>query len=339
MRIDLIPREGKFYKANLHCHSTISDGKLTPEEIKALYSKLGYSIVAYTDHNVMIPQDELTDDEFLALHGVELDISEAGKTWEKTRCAHFTMIALDQRNLVQPCWHRSKYVWGNALKYKDRVLYNHSEQDFERHYSAECINGIIKRFSDSGFFVTYNHPTWSLQRYNEYIEYTGIHAFEIMNGDTSKGGFDDYNPRVYDDFLSAGKMIYCIGADDNHNPYPSDSVRSDSGVAFTMIKAEALNYNAVATALKNGHFYASEGPEIHELWIEDNLINIRTSPAEKIFISFDTRSNWSFFRETELSGASFVIPKEASWFRITVVDEKGRHACTNAYPLHGAESK
>ena len=50
-----------------------------------------------------------------------------------------------------------------------------------------------------------------------------MHAFEIMNGDTSKGGFDDYNPRVYDDFLSVRKMIYCIGADDNHNPFFTDA--------------------------------------------------------------------------------------------------------------------
>ena len=30
----LLPEEGSFYKANLHCHSTYSDGQLTPEELK-----------------------------------------------------------------------------------------------------------------------------------------------------------------------------------------------------------------------------------------------------------------------------------------------------------------
>ena len=37
MKKYLIPEEGKFYKANLHCHTTISDGKMTPEEVKAYY--------------------------------------------------------------------------------------------------------------------------------------------------------------------------------------------------------------------------------------------------------------------------------------------------------------
>ena len=36
---DFFPGEGKFYKANLHCHTVISDGKLTKEQIKEEYQK------------------------------------------------------------------------------------------------------------------------------------------------------------------------------------------------------------------------------------------------------------------------------------------------------------
>lgn len=34
MKHFLLPETGHFYKANLHCHSTVSDGSRTPEEIK-----------------------------------------------------------------------------------------------------------------------------------------------------------------------------------------------------------------------------------------------------------------------------------------------------------------
>ena len=64
MKKFLIPEEGNFYKANLHCHSTVSDGLWTPEEIKERYMAEGYSVVAYTDHDVLIPHKELTDDSF-----------------------------------------------------------------------------------------------------------------------------------------------------------------------------------------------------------------------------------------------------------------------------------
>lgn len=39
MKKYLIPNEGKFYKANLHMHTTVSDGKMTPEEVKEEYMK------------------------------------------------------------------------------------------------------------------------------------------------------------------------------------------------------------------------------------------------------------------------------------------------------------
>ncbi len=60
MKKYLLPENGSFYKANLHCHSTVSDAKLTPEEIKKAYMEHGYSIVAYTDHDVLVPHNDLT---------------------------------------------------------------------------------------------------------------------------------------------------------------------------------------------------------------------------------------------------------------------------------------
>ena len=45
MRKYLLPETGSFYKANLHCHTVLSDGNKTPEEVKEAYQKLGYSIV------------------------------------------------------------------------------------------------------------------------------------------------------------------------------------------------------------------------------------------------------------------------------------------------------
>ena len=54
----LLPKSG-LYKADLHCHTTVSDGRLTPLEIKELYMSEGYSIVAYTDHREYVWHKEL----------------------------------------------------------------------------------------------------------------------------------------------------------------------------------------------------------------------------------------------------------------------------------------
>ena len=72
MKKYLLPNEGTFFKANLHSHSTFSDGALTPAEMKAVYQAQGYSIVAYTDHDLMFHHRELNDNSFLALSGFEI---------------------------------------------------------------------------------------------------------------------------------------------------------------------------------------------------------------------------------------------------------------------------
>lgn len=36
-RIELLPRAYSSYKANLHCHTTYSDGNLSPEQVKEHY--------------------------------------------------------------------------------------------------------------------------------------------------------------------------------------------------------------------------------------------------------------------------------------------------------------
>ena len=79
MKIYLLPESGNFYKANLHCHTTLSDGGSTPEQVKETYKAMGYSIVAYTDHDILIPHDDLNDENFLALHGFEMEINEPKK--------------------------------------------------------------------------------------------------------------------------------------------------------------------------------------------------------------------------------------------------------------------
>ena len=67
MKRYVLPEDGTFYKANLHCHSTCSDGTLTPEEIKEIYKSNGYSVVAYSDHNVLIDHSDLDDEDFLTV--------------------------------------------------------------------------------------------------------------------------------------------------------------------------------------------------------------------------------------------------------------------------------
>ena len=75
MSKNLLPVVPKYFKANLHTHSTITDGKFSPEELKELYKKQGYQILCLSDHNVVVDHSALTDESFLLLTGAEFGVS------------------------------------------------------------------------------------------------------------------------------------------------------------------------------------------------------------------------------------------------------------------------
>ncbi len=300
-------------------HSTVSDGKLSPEEIKKLYMDNGYSIVAFTDHNIFANHSHLNDEKFLAINGVEIDIGKFTGVWEKSKTCHMCFLAMNPEIDAHPLWDESMEV--------DR-----SKAEFERIYTPEYLSNVMKTGREKGFFVTYNHPRWSLETYDQYINYHNMNAMEIYNHSNILGGFLDYNGVVYDEMLRAGKKIYALATDDSHN------AKSSCG-GYVVIKAERLEYEIIMRALEKGDFYSSTGPEIKSLWYdsEKNTVHIKTTNAKKIICSTGARcqhlasagdKNCDYITEAE-----FPIKGFEDYIRITVLDENGCFADTNAYFL------
>lgn len=70
------------FRADLHCHSTCSDGSLTPQEIIQLASKSGLSGLSITDHDIIegyaLVKDQATELNIQLLPGVELSTIHNG---------------------------------------------------------------------------------------------------------------------------------------------------------------------------------------------------------------------------------------------------------------------
>ena len=327
MRKYLLPKNGNYYKANLHCHTICSDGKMTPEDIKRAYTERGYSIVAYTDHDVFITHNELKDDNFLPLNGYEL-------SFKGDKVCHICAISLDEELKTQKIFYKSVFEEKNFGK----LHYDSNGEYLERQYSPEFISKTTNTLRNDNFFVTYNHPVWSMETCDEYCNYHGIHAMEIVNYGCVIEGYSDRNGNIYDQILRGNKKIFCIATDDNHNIYPFEHPKSDSFGGFTMIKAEKLEYEVISQALLNGHFYASEGPEIKELYFEDGKIHIKSSEATRIIMTTCLRHYRTATADKKgevISEAIFNIVPELTgeYVRFTVVDKDGKEAHTNAYFL------
>jgi len=326
MKKYLLPETGTFYKANLHAHTDMSDGNDSPEEVKNIFKSKGYSIVAYTDHDVFVDRSHLCDGEFLALNGVEEEINgrSFGSGWLNMETCHLNFIALEQDNLICPCYHREKYFYANAPKYRHLVKYDESLPDYLRSYTPECINDMLLEGRKRGFYTIYNHPTGSLENYPIYSKYENMHAMEIYNGAWVN------DSHIYDDMWRMGKMIHCVAGDDSHSA-------AGSGFSWTMIKAERLEYKAVTDALLAGNFYSSRGPEIYGLYVEDGTVHIKTSDAQAILFATAARAPGRRYIRAEkgscIREAEFKLLPECKYIRITVIGPDGSTADTNAYPV------
>ncbi len=344
MKRILLPRREdgvEYYRANLHCHTDISDGHKTPAEIKELYRSHGYSIVAYTDHNVLLSHDDLNDEGFLALHGYEININDPFNfNYPIVKKCHLNLIALDPDNMTQICHHRTKYSNGNSKLYRDQIKFDESLPDYVRVYSPDGVNDVIAAGRRAGFFVTYNHPTWSLESYPDYSKYNGMNAMEMVNYGCEVMGYEDDNGRVYDDLLNCGKHIFCIATDDNHNARPDDDPLSDSLGGYTMIAAPALEYRAVTSALESGLFYSVRGtstqcgPTIDYMEYEDGVLTVKAEGAWRIQLVTAARCKGKMHaaRDGETLGeVKFKLNPDETWFRVVVTDHRGGKAYTNAY--------
>ena len=62
-------------------------------------------------------------------------------------------------------------------------------------------------------------------------------------------------------------------------------------------------------ALERGDFYASTGPEIRELYLEDGVLHIETSEAAGIYVTTERIKRWSANADgtTPLTGACFEL--------------------------------
>ena len=342
MRKYLFGEKGKFYKANLHTHSTVSDGSMSPELVKKVYMNKGYSVVAFTDHNIMIDHSNLCDENFVALNGVEFDFYEGwnpdfvdkGYSYCGWKAVHLVFIAKDPDNLVMPCYRREGLrALGNAFKYVDQIKYDQSKPDFIRYYTPENINKALKEAHDTGFYTIYCHPRWNNEDYRDYSQYLNLDAMEICNFGTYRGGLEEYTPHVYEDFLRQGRRMVCVANDDCHGAFPPDHVRTDIAGGFTMIKSESLDYKSIMENLKKGNCYASMGPEIHDIYFEDGRLYVTCSPVQMISMTTAGRRGASAY-DVDGNGvtkAVFDVYEEDCFVRITLRDKFGRRANSRAY--------
>ena len=245
MRIDAFSQSGQWFKGNTHAHTSVSDGKLAPEQLINEYKKAGYNFLAITDHEIYSDYTQYDTDSFIMMPGVELML------WQGDRKIAFTTHLV---GLGIP--------GKNKFKHAQKLEYNNTTPTRE----------LIDFLHDNGNFVILAHPYWSgtrLEHFNEYSQ--GIDAMEIYNNVCNLAYGTGYSEAFFDTAIWADRHIFCVASDDTHQTV---SAKNDFCGGFIMVKASCLDRSSIYEAISQGNFYASTGPLIDEFYVENGTFTI-----------------------------------------------------------------
>lgn len=308
----MLKRDGNFFKANLHSHSTHSDGLLTREEIIRLYKEQGYSIIMFSEHEIYTDTTAYDSDDFLVLPGIERSIS------------------LPDRELF--------HIQGI---YNDRAVCEKRYQDGEHieipeYESMESVQKIIDELKAHGNFVMINHPYWSFNT-QEHIDALSNYDFmELYNHGCEVESNIGLSEIFYDHALRKEK-IYAIAGDDNHNGhrYQKGIFMNDSFGGWIVIQGDALTRSAISDALAQGSFYSSQGPELYELSLSDEgVVHVECSPCSSIVFKSYPRRGYRFKEDEGLiTHCDYQLKGGEQWVRVICMDEQGRCAWSNPFFL------
>lgn len=328
----LISPNKKQFKANLHSHTVHSDGKLTPEEMKAAYKANGYSVLAITDHETPKDHTALSEPDFLMLTGYEAYIRpDPDCVYNAFQPeVHLNLFARDPHNTACVCYNPwcCKYM----PKEEQEALTKVGSQR-RREYTTAYVNEFIRTARENGYLVSYNHPVWSMESEERILAYEGCFSLELVNGSSNVSNQMEYNGPLYDKLLRSGKRMFIHSADDNHNSRPFGDPKCDSFVGATVLLADELTYDNVIDAMESGEMYSTMGPTFKEVSFDGEKVHVECSGVVAIVCHVGSKAPAHALAEEgeTITSADLKINPNARYIRISVKDEQGRYADTRGY--------
>lgn len=345
MDFELLP-ERRGYKANLHCHTTDSDGHLAPEQMKEEYKKRGYSILGYTDHAYMRDRSALSDENFVAISGYEHHVELPRKNGKSQRSFHWNFYSprpdkVGMIGITDYTWTYYNQIYMKNVGRPERPVDKTPESPiiggfYDHGFTVDGSNAILEQANREGYLVVLNHPSWCRNDWRDLAGLKGLCGLEIYNSDCILGGYPDDGEHYYDLMLRDGQRIGCFAGDDNHSDPKAYAKFGEENCGFggyNYIYADKLDYDSVFTAMKNGNMYASSGAEIRGVYLKDGRVHVGCEPAACIRIVTDYRADAVRMREKPLTEAIFELESNDDWFRIVVENERGKKAYTRGYFL------
>jgi hypothetical protein len=287
---------GRFFKGNLHTHSTRSDAVRDPATVCAMYREAGYDFLALTDHFLPRFGFPITDTRpfrtsaFTTLLGAEVHApaTELGEIW------HILAVGLPL--------------------------------DFAPTRPEETGQALAARCAAAGAFVAIAHPAWYGLTMADAESIASAHAVEVYNHTCAVRTDRADGWALLDAMLARGHRLTACATDDAHFKC------ADFFGGWMMVKAESRDPEALLASLRAGHSYATQGPEIHAIDIDGDGVDVECGPASSVMLlGRASASEVVFGTEMRRARLPFGRIKQGEHARVVVIDAAGRRAWSNPF--------
>lgn len=282
--------KGNWFRGNLHCHTTLSDGPRDPATTIERYRSLGHDFLSITDHRINGAKWKKENKDFLVLGGSELHpvVPWSGRYY----------------HLVAP----------------------HLDEDFPVGLATDrSIVDALNELTSRGVPFFIGHPYWCGHDLHDLLPLAphalGIEVYNFRCGRIGRA----HSGAQWDDLLTRNMALSGIATDDTHAPH-------EIGRARTVVKALELTTDAVMEALAAGAFYASTGPAIEDVSLDNGMLCVRTEPvAAVLFIATAPRGGSVLAEPGEtITQAQWRVPADfTGYVRVECHADRNRTAWTN----------
>jgi predicted metal-dependent phosphoesterase TrpH len=293
---------GRFWKGNIHTHSNASDGVRSPEAVCATYREAGYDFLALTDH-------------FMAKYGFPIVDTRPFRTGQFTTILGAELHA--PATQLGEIWH---------------ILAVGLPTEFAPLQEGETGAALAARAVAAGAFVAIPHPGWYALTVEDAATLPDAHAVEVYNHTSQLRTERGDGVYLADQLLSQGRRIGLIAVDDAH------FACIDAFGGWVMVKAEKNEPEALQTALKAGHYYATQGPLIHHVaWGAEEVEVTCSAAASVMVLGRGSRAAQSVLHGQTRVRLNYAKHRAGGFARIVIADAGGRRAWTN--PVYFEDGK
>jgi len=186
----------------------------------------------------------------------------------------------------------------------------------------------LDAITGSGGLAILAHPGWQVGWSNtDFRDLHGFFAFELFNGLTTITlDRQAKNAALWHNALNRkgwANRMWAVAVDDSHDPTAIDK-------GWVMVKTPQLTEEAIKQSLKQGAFYASNGPSFGVLGVRDGAITASSPNANVIrFINQDGK----LLAQEPAAWAEFSPSGTERWVRVEAVLDDGRAAWSQPFWL------